>query len=553
MKTLYAWFGARECKSAIEYIKLNGLGKKLSKLNAALETYYKENNLDSKKTGAGAIRETIENGKYGFEKLVVLIDYKAAELQGKCSSIVDDYGKTFPGMKVVLYPCVIPDKYDLNTEYEYGKKILRENYEAKDSSYFLLESGTGTMTACWILLGRIFCQNAFFIRRVEGKIREIDIKVDLDVEIRNHFNNLLGTLRSSSCSCEEQLNAKGIKRIIGHTDVVARKKKEALKAASCDYNVLLTGETGTGKEIYARAIVEESNRKEKPYVVVNCASLSPNLAAAQLFGHTANAFTGGEKETIGKFEEADKGTLFLDEIEALPMEVQGELLRVLEGNSEEHPTHRTIHKVTSGTNKKEKQFDYEVKVDVRVIAATNVDLRELINERKFRSDLYYRLNDIEIYLPKLSERTDDVMDYANYFLGVINHQSKIDKHFSENAKTFLMKCDWSAGNQRELKKRITRAHIFSDGETIEAEDLQCIGDTSLSLQHETSLGKGEKMNLARLTENYNQACADLIKSVLNESRSLEEARRRLGLDNYQTLKNRMEKLGIDNPFLRRKQ
>lgn len=225
--------------------------------------------------------------------------------------------------------------------------------------------------------------------------------------------------------------------------------------------VLILGESGTGKELVARAIHQRSKRKEKPFVVINCASLSEHLLESELFGHKKGSFTGAICDKRGLFEEADNGTIFLDEIGEIPQLIQVKLLRVLQEGE--------IRPVGGNQSKK---------VDVRVIAATNRDLQQNVKDGHFREDLFYRLNVISVTLPPLRERPEDVPLLAYHFLE--KYRKKMEKEvnkISVDALQSLQNYRW-VGNVRELENAIERAVVLVNGETITARDLppKILGD-----------------------------------------------------------------------------
>lgn len=218
--------------------------------------------------------------------------------------------------------------------------------------------------------------------------------------------------------------------------------------------VLLSGETGTGKELFARAIHYSGERRSKPFVPVNCAALPDHLIENELFGHHKGAFTGALVEKLGLLHEADGGTLFLDEINSLSMTVQSKLLRVLQ-DQEFRPLGSTKSKI----------------IDVKIIAATNADLRYLVEIRQFREDLFYRLNVLSIALPPLRDRKEDILLLARHFLKIYAKEfGKSNLAIGHSAKARLMSHDWP-GNVRELQAVIQRAVAMGSAETLEAHDL----------------------------------------------------------------------------------
>jgi formate hydrogenlyase transcriptional activator len=220
--------------------------------------------------------------------------------------------------------------------------------------------------------------------------------------------------------------------------------------APTDAGVLITGETGTGKELVARAIHDRSLRRGHTFVKLNCAAVPTGLLESELFGHEKGAFTGAISQQIGRFELAHKGTLMLDEIGDIPMELQPKLLRALqEQQFERLGSSRTI------------------RVDIRVIAATNRDLHELLEQRQFRQDLYYRLNVFPIHVPALRDRRSDipllVRNFVNKYAARMRKQIDV---IPVDAMNYLMKCDWP-GNIRELEHFIERSVILSPGTTLQ--------------------------------------------------------------------------------------
>lgn len=237
-----------------------------------------------------------------------------------------------------------------------------------------------------------------------------------------------------------------------------------------DVSVLVTGETGTGKEVIARSLHLLSHRKDKPFIAINCASIPENLLESELFGHERGAFTGAVKRTHGKFELADKGTLFLDEIGDMPMALQSKLLRFLQERRLERIGGREA-----------------ITVDVRLVTATNQKLEKLIAEGKFREDLYYRINDVRIELPALRDREADAILLGQHFLNKFNQSlSKRVVGFTEDALGAMSRYNWP-GNVRELESRVKRAVIMAEGKRITALDLDlehAAGARDLNLRKE---------------------------------------------------------------------
>ena len=230
--------------------------------------------------------------------------------------------------------------------------------------------------------------------------------------------------------------------------------QDASRAARAGASVLINGETGSGKEIIAKYIHKNSPRASKPMVAINCAAISPTVLESELFGHEAGSFTGADKRTQGLFEAADGGILFLDEISSMSMEMQAKILRAIE--------EKKVRRV-GGTK--------EIPVDVQIIAASNRDLNKMIEEKTFRDDLYYRLRVVDIDIPPLRERLDDMPEMVGFFIKEINMERGLNiTGVSPQVIRAFQKYSWP-GNVRELRNIIERASIFCNGETIELCDI----------------------------------------------------------------------------------
>ena len=242
--------------------------------------------------------------------------------------------------------------------------------------------------------------------------------------------------------------------IVGRSQQIQRAIDMARKVAPTDATVLLHGETGTGKEVFAQAIHFESPRKNQHFVAVNCSALGKELLESEMFGHKAGSFTGATKDKIGLFEEADKGTIFLDEIGEMDLALQAKLLRVLETGA--------FLKV--GETK-------EKHVDVRVIAATNRDLQQESSTGRFRLDLYYRISVFQLHLPSLQERREDIPLLARFFIqGATSRMNRKPMELSPEFEKALQQHHWK-GNIRELKNIIERAVILTDGAVLQPDVL----------------------------------------------------------------------------------
>jgi len=281
--------------------------------------------------------------------------------------------------------------------------------------------------------------------------------------------------------------------------------------------VLISGESGTGKELVAKAIHRHSRRKDNPFVVVDCGSLVENLFESELFGHVKGSFTGAAETKYGRFELANGGTLFFDEIGNISMNIQIKLLRVLQ--------EREVTKVGSSQ---------VIKVDVRIIAATNKDLQKVLKEGTFREDLFYRLSVIPIALPPLRERREDIPLLVNHFLKKYNKKrKKIVKAVSDQAMKALVEYDWF-GNVRELENAIERAVVLTENEVIGPDDLFYYGLAASA----TSRSNADKVQ--RLIDLERE---HIIKTFKMFNCHMGKAAEALGIDR-KTLRLKLKKYGI---------
>ncbi|SDH01541.1 sigma 54-interacting transcriptional regulator [Halanaerobium congolense] len=327
--------------------------------------------------------------------------------------------------------------------------------------------------------------------------------------------------------------------IIHQSEKMERLIEYAKRSAKNDSTIFIRGESGTGKELFARAIYSASSRSQEPFVAVNCAALPDSLLESELFGYEEGSFTGAKKGgKQGLFEIADKGTIFLDEIGEMSAHLQAKLLRTLEQNQ--------IRKVGG---------DQVINIDVRVIAATNRKIEEMIRENKFREDLYYRLNVIPIIIPPLRERKEDLFALSKYFIWKITNKMRIpNKHLSPQAKKKIMSYDWP-GNVRELKNVLERAINFVSSLEITADDiifdrLRLQNNNYLNREagdyNKDSLLKGNYVDIKEISS-IKKMVGELEKLVishtLNEEQSLRKAAEVLGVS-HTTVLNKAKKYNL---------
>jgi len=314
------------------------------------------------------------------------------------------------------------------------------------------------------------------------------------------------------------------KAIISHNPVFDNVLRSARMVAATDVTVLIKGETGTGKEILAQAIQNDSSRANKPFITLNCAALPESLIESELFGHRKGSFTGAVTDKKGIFQAADGGTLFLDEINSLPIQAQAKLLRFLE-NGECLAVGDTV----------------PYKVDVRIISATNSNLNKQIAEGNFREDLYFRLNVIPLEIPALKERIEDIEHLIKHFNEHFSKEhSRTAPKFSKQAIKILQNYDWP-GNVRELRNLCERTSILLSGQLIEAENFP-----HDFFATKTTNSGNQDFALPDVGVNLNKLEADLIHQALQRTNgNRAKSARLLGLSR-DTLLYRIQKHGLAN-------
>lgn len=374
---------------------------------------------------------------------------------------------------------VVPDKMEV--DFENGKFFASFDwYNSFEVAYHKKVHGLSDTPICHTLLGYASGYTSYFFGRqiafkevrcsamgdshcrIEGRLIE---EWTEDTDLKKYFN--IGSLNTELFerrsdfdeikrqNSELQIDPKHFFSAIGESRSFRAATKLILKVANTKATVLLQGETGVGKEVFAKALHEASERRNKPFIAINCASIPGELIESELFGVERGAYTGAVESREGKIEAAHEGTLFLDEVVELSPRAQSSLLRVLQ--------EQTLNRVGSNVN---------IKIDIRVIVASNEDLIEAVNLGKFRKDLYYRLSTFPVYIPPLRERDDDVLLLAKFFLQKYTDMyMKNIKGFTDKAREYLTLYDWP-GNVRELQNTIERSVILNEGRSlIESEDL----------------------------------------------------------------------------------
>lgn len=362
------------------------------------------------------------------------------------------------------YPCVVPDIAE--EPLFLNRTGARARFSKGETSFIgvpviLVDEPVGVLT-----VDRLFGPEISF----EEDIRFLTVVAMLIAQFLS-LNNAVKKKEELLVAENLSLKAEFKKRfshhnIIGHGKAMQGVFRTIDKVAPSTATALLLGESGTGKELVARAVHLASLRRDQPFIKVNCAALPENLLESELLGHEKGAFTGATSIKLGRFELADKGTLFLDEIGELPLELQAKLLRVIQ----------------------EKQFERlggtrTIRVDVRIIAATNISLEQAVRENSFRADLYYRLNVVPILLPPLRERQEDIPFLLEHFLRISNRENNRQVAFSRDVLDFLCTYNWP-GNVRELQNLVERLVIMADRNLVRMADLP----TFMRAEPEESVG-----------------------------------------------------------------
>ncbi|WP_191991904.1 sigma-54 interaction domain-containing protein [Bacillus aerolatus] len=377
----------------------------------------------------------------------------------------------------------------------------------------------------WLVSGHI-------VRNKHGKIKWVvthgrSINQDLlsttqHAEVEAVLNRYVQELRHLQTKNEK---IDGANPLIGETPHFKKMIGQAEKIAVSDASVLITGETGSGKNVFANYIHKLSDRHDKPFIQVNCGAIPESLFESELFGYKKGAFTGASgKGKIGLVEVAEGGTLFLDEIGELPLHLQVKILQLIQDK-----TYLPIGEV------------YLHSANVRIIAATNKDLLKLAEENKFRADLFYRLNVLSMKVPSLRERPEDIFLLLQHYVGVYNKKYKANKTLSREAITALQSYSWP-GNIRELSNTIERVMVMSDHDQIEIDELpesfKHSRENSSFIQHKNDLNKPLRGYLNDIEKEF-------IQHKLQESKTTREAAKLLGIP-QSTLMRKIQKHGINS-------
>ena len=416
--------------------------------------------------------------------------------------------------------------------------ITRRSGRQDNALCIHLSPGSPSMTAIWVLLGKTRYPATFY-QTHDGRAWETDIPFDLAVDF---VPELLQSpdLSFQHLAARSPQEIAGFSHILGNSKAIRLAVGRAQKAAIRDVPVLILGETGTGKELFARAIHDASHRKSGPFLPINCAAIPQELLESELFGHKKGAFTGAIADHTGAFEQADGGTLFLDEIGECAPPMQSKLLRVLQPPPGQGPCHRVFRRVGEASDRTS---------DVRIIAATNRDLLQDVERLRFREDLYYRLAVITLKLPPMRERRSDLPLLLDAFLAQINADFRQqepgykDKSVSAAAIAFVRRYPWP-GNARQLYNALVQAAVMTNNESIQPADLQAALGTAPQaevidpLDHSLGDGFALEKHLQDIQRHYLRRAMEEAGGVKTKAAEL------LGIVNYQTLDAQLRRLGV---------
>jgi len=475
----------------------------------------------------GPVASAIKLQTRGFDKIILLTNYDF-ERTRKYAEWLERETK-----------CVETDLFavDLSSPIDYASVYTEVAAQLKQLGLprndvevtYHLSPGTPAMAAVWIILAKTRFPAKLIQTSKEKGLERVDFFFDLANEFLPEFLQR-SSERIARLSNDEPKAAPEFSKILHCSSVMREQIRLAHKMAAFEVPVLILGETGTGKELFAEAIHSASVRRKKPFVAINCGAVSRELVNSELFGHVKGAFTGATVDRPGHFREADGGILFLDEIGDLPLDAQVRLLRALQ-QQEITPLGASA----------------PAKINVRIIAATHRDLGRDVAEGRFREDLFHRLAVGILRLPPLRKREGDFVMLVDYLLANINADSAEKpesqyKVLSEGAKAMLQAHIWP-GNIRELYHTLLRAVIWSDGATIEATDIQrALLTVETNDENVLNRSIGPSFELQALLDDVSRHY--FRRALQQTGNKKKRAAELLGFTHYQTFGNRAEKLGM---------
>jgi len=482
---------------------------------------------DADRVGLGPIAQAVE--ARGYDDVVLISDHKDSAI-----SAYIEWLKSSFSAQISLHCEKLSGPTNFGEIYEAAIRVIEttlKRHEKDVSLTFHLSPGTPAMASVWIILAK----TRFPAELIESSPQKgvqtasvpFDISADFIPDLLHRPDERLKRLSSGSPPESPEFSD-----IIHRSAVMKRVIAKARRIAPRSIPVVIEGETGTGKELLARAIHRSSTRRKKPFIAVNCGAIPNELVESELFGHEKGAFTGADRLRKGYFEAAHTGSLFLDEISEVPLSVQVKLLRILQEGEVVHV----------GATK-------PIKINVRIIAATNRELTTEISNGHFRSDLFYRLAVGVLRLPPLRDRTGDLSLLIDYLLDEVNNESieepgHTHKKLYASARNLLLLHAWP-GNVRELKNTILRASVWSEGETITSDEIK---EALLPIRTPSGsdiLGRPLDTEL-KLPELINTVARHYLGRALEETRgNKSQAANLVGLPSYQTFTNWLKKYGVE--------
>lgn len=481
-------------------------------------------------SGVGPIASALL-GETRYDRVCLLTNFGHARGKKFCEWLESKCG--YDGNAVDLQEIELISPIHYASIYTQVSKHLKDLGLPRDdvTLTFHLSPGTPAMVAIWIMLAKTRFPAKLIQTSREGGLESVDFSFDLASDFLPEYLQRSGE-RIERLAQGPKESTPHFNKIVHGSSSVKKQILLAQRIAAHDVPVLILGETGTGKELFAEAIREASDRASKPFITVNCGAIAPELANSELFGHVRGAFTGAVGSRKGHFQEANGGTLFLDEVGDLPLDSQVRLLRAIQAKE-----------VTPLGESK------AVKVDVRIIAATHRDLAAEVSNGRFREDLFHRLAVGILRLPPLRERDGDVDLLLDTFLAQINADARgkpeaQEKKISVNARKILNSHAWP-GNVRELYHTLLRASIWSLGPEILPSDVES-ALLQIPQKGDAVLGRPftQGFDLERL---LNEVSRDYVTRALKQTGNRKTAAATmLGFSNHQTLGNWIKKLGIES-------
>ena len=474
---------------------------------------------------------TALSGKKRYDRVYLLTNYDFERSKSYCTWL--ESVSNYDASAIDLYSVDLTSPIDYGDIYTQVSSNLQQAGLPRDEVEltFHVSPGTPAMAAIWIILSKTRFPAKLIQTSREKGVESVNFFFDLASDFLPEYLQRSGE-RFQRLTDASQLSTPEFDKIIHQSQVVANQISLARRIAAYEVPILILGETGTGKELFAEAIHAASSRAEQPFVAVNCGAIAPELANSELFGHKKGAFTGATADRKGHFLEASGGTLFLDEVGDLPLDTQVRLLRALQS-----------HEITPMGQSK------PLKINTRILAATHRDLAADVVAGRFREDLFHRLAVGILQLPPLRERPGDVELLANHFLASINADAAgspeaQNKTITPAALKLLQSHAWP-GNVRELYHTLLRAVIWSAGPDVTEQDIQAamlpVARTAAP-NHFQVLSEGFE-----LQEQLDEVARSLINQALQQSGHRKSAAAKLlGFSNHQTLTNWMKRLGMNS-------